>query len=134
MPRNPSQVSDPKPEAIIGLDAAGKAEPKPELEAKAPGDLTARIAQRAYAFYEKCGRKDGAAAQNCQRAESEIRKDLAKAEPPGESKAETKLEAKDQPQSIAKTEPQSEAKAESSSDVPTQFALSVTRSPNRDVL
>ena len=119
------QVSDPKPETIAGLDATGRAEPKPELEDKPPADLTARIAKRAYALYEEGGCKDGVAVQNWQRAESEIRKDLAKAEPPGETKAETKPEAKDQPQSIAKTEPQPEAKAESSSDVPTQLVRRV---------
>jgi H+-transporting ATPase len=119
------QVSDPKPEAIVGLDATGKAEPKPEVEAKPPVDLTARVAKRAYALYEEGGRKDGVAVQNWQRAESEIRKDLAKAEPPGETKAETKPEAKDQPQSIAKTEPQPEAKAESSSDVPPKLVKRV---------
>lgn len=119
------QVSDPKPEAIVGLGATGDAEPKPELEAKPPVDLTARVAKRAYALYEEGGRKDGVAVQNWQRAESEIRNDLTKAEPPGETKAETKPEAKDQPQSIAKTEPQPEAKAENSSDVSPQLVKRV---------
>jgi H+-transporting ATPase len=38
-------------------------------------ELTARIAQRAYELYEQGGRKDGAAVQNWQQAEAEIRKD-----------------------------------------------------------
>jgi len=119
------QVSDPTPEAIVGLGATGNAEPKPEREAESPVDLTARIAKRAYAFYEEGGRKDGVAVQNWQRAESEIRKDLAKAESPGEAKAERKPEVKDQTQSLAKTEPQPEAKAESLSDVPPQLVKRV---------
>jgi hypothetical protein len=41
------QVSDPKPQVIVGLDATGK--PKPEFEAKPPADLTAHVAKRAYA-------------------------------------------------------------------------------------
>jgi H+-transporting ATPase len=119
------QAHDPKAEAMVGLAARGDAEPKPELEAKPPVDLTARVAKRAYALYEEGGRKDGVAVQNWQRAESEIRKDLAKAEPLGETKTETRPEAKDQLQSIAKTEPQPEAKAESSSDVPKQLVKRV---------
>jgi hypothetical protein len=38
-------------------------------------DQTARIAQRAYELYEQGGRKDGAAVQNWQQAEAQIRKD-----------------------------------------------------------
>ena len=37
------------------------------------------IAQRAYKLYEQGGRKDGAAVKDWERAESQIRTDLAKA-------------------------------------------------------
>ncbi|MGO9593882.1 MAG: DUF2934 domain-containing protein [Steroidobacteraceae bacterium] len=71
--------------------------------------MTSRIAKRAYKLYEEGGRKDGAAVQNWEKAESQIRTDLAKAEP--------KPEAKDQPQSVAKMEPQPETKAVPKSDM-----------------
>jgi hypothetical protein len=79
--------------------------------------LTSRIAKRAYKLYEEGGRKDGTAVQNWEKAESQIRTDPAKAEPPGETKAEPKPEVKDQPQSVAKMEPQPEAKAVPKSDM-----------------
>lgn len=84
------QVSDPKAGAIVGLGGTRDAEPKPELEAKPPVDLTTRVAKRAYALYEEGGRKDGVAVQNWQSAESEIRRDLAKAETSGRSQSRDK--------------------------------------------
>ena len=113
----PETKVKPKPEAIAGVNPEAQAGPKPEASAKTPPDLTSRIAKRAYKLYEEGGRKDGAAVQNWEKAESEIRKDLAKAEPPGETKAEPKPEAKDQPQSVAKMEPQPEAKAVPKSEI-----------------
>jgi H+-transporting ATPase len=59
-----------------------------QTKAKTAADLTPRIAKRAYEIYEEGGRKDGAAVQNWQKAESEIRKDIAKAESPRETKAD----------------------------------------------
>jgi H+-transporting ATPase len=44
-------------------------------KAKAPSDLTPRIANRAYELYEQQGRREGHAAQNWNQAEREIRKD-----------------------------------------------------------
>ncbi|MGC2461971.1 MAG: HAD-IC family P-type ATPase [Steroidobacteraceae bacterium] len=90
---------------------------KSEAKVQTAADLAPRIAKRAYEFYEAGGRKDGAAVQNWQKAESEIRQDLAIAEPPGETKAEPKPEVKDQPQSVAKMEPQPETKAVPKSDM-----------------
>jgi hypothetical protein len=52
--------------------------------------LTTRVAKRAYALYEEGGRKDGVAVQNWQSAESEIRRDLAKAETSGRSQSRDK--------------------------------------------
>jgi H+-transporting ATPase len=48
----------------------------PRDPTRAAGDLAPLIAKRAYELYEQGGRKDGAAAQNWEKAESEIRKDL----------------------------------------------------------
>ena len=107
----------PKPQTAGASNPEAQAGPKPEASAKTPPDLTSRIAKRAYSLYEEGGRKDGAAVQNWEKAESQIRTDLAKAEPPGETKAEPKPEVKDQPQSIAKMEPQPEAKAVPKSDM-----------------
>ena len=107
----PEAKAEPKPEAIGGLNSAPKVEPKHEAKAKTRADLTPRIAKRAYELYEEGGRKEGAAVQNWQTAETEIRKDLVNTGPPRETKAETKPEAKEQPQSVTKMEPQPEIKA-----------------------
>jgi hypothetical protein len=105
--------AEPKSEPTIELNPQGKPEPKPEAKAITPADLTPRIAKRAYELYQQGGRQDGSAVQNWEKAESEIRKDLAKAESPGETKAAPGAEAKDRPQP--------ETKAETSSDVPPQL-------------
>jgi len=73
------------------------AESKRVTNATSAADLTPRIAKRAYALYEEGGRKDGAALQNWQKAESEVRLDLAKAEPARESRVEPKSAAGGQP-------------------------------------
>jgi len=66
-----------------------KAKPKPEAKAKTPSDLTPQIAQRAYELYEERGRKDARADQDWEKAEREIRKAEAGAEPkPEEPKPE----------------------------------------------
>jgi H+-transporting ATPase len=96
--------ADPKPEA--------KAETKPEAKAKTPSDLTPQIATRAYDLFEQRGRQDGRAVQDWEKAEREIRKDEANAEPKPEAKAEPKPEAKAKPKPEAKAEPKPEAKAE----------------------
>ena len=74
---------------------------------------------RAYELYEQGGRKDGAAAQNWEKAESDVRKDLAKAGSAPKPKVEpmpvgtvaTKPEAKDPSQVVAKVDPEPQAKA-----------------------
>jgi H+-transporting ATPase len=86
----------PKPPSTGASIPEAQAEPKLKTNAKTPTDLAPRIAKRAYKLYEEGGRKDGAAVQNWEKAESEIRRDLAKAEPPGDTKAEPKPEARDQ--------------------------------------
>jgi hypothetical protein len=85
------------PEAIVGSTPQRQAEPKPAEKAKTAADLAPRIAKRAYELYEQGGRKDGAAVQNWQRAESEIRLDLAKAEPAHGARTEPKPAATGQP-------------------------------------
>ena len=47
------------------------------VKARAPADLTPRIAKRAYELYEKRGRQDGRADQDWHQAEHEIRKDVS---------------------------------------------------------
>jgi H+-transporting ATPase len=116
--------TEPKPEA---KEAKTEAKAEPEPEAKTPSDLTPQIAKRAYELYEGRARKDGRAAQDWEKAEREIRRDEAnaepkpeateakteaKAQPTPEAKAEPKPEAKTEPKSEAKTEPKSEAKTE----------------------
>ena len=66
-----------------------KAKLKPEAKAKTSSDLTPQIAKRAYELYEERGRKDARADQDWEKAEREIRKAEAEAEPkPEEPKPE----------------------------------------------
>ena len=62
-------------------------------------------------------RKGGHAVQDWEKAEQEIQKDEAKAEPKPEVKAEAKPEAKAEPKPEAKAEPKPEAKAEPPADL-----------------
>jgi H+-transporting ATPase len=126
----------PKPQTAGTSSPESPAEPKLEANAKPTADLRPRIAQRAYELYEQGGRKDGAAAQNWEKAESEVRKDLAKAgsapkpqvEPMSVGKVETKPEATDPSQVVAKVDPEPQAQAmpkpetkiEPKSEAPTQ--------------
>ena len=114
-----SDTSDaPKLQSTDTAVPASQAQPKVEDNRSATADLTSRIAKRAYTLYEEGGHKDGAAVQNWERAESEIRKNLAKAgsAPDTEVKSmsagnvECKPEAKDAPQS-ARPATQSKIKA-----------------------
>ena len=102
--------AEPKPEAKAEPKPEAKAESKPE--ANVPPDLTPQIAKRAYELYEERARKDGRAVQDWEKAEREIRKDEAKAEPKPKAEAEPKPEAKAEPKPEAKAEPKPEAKAE----------------------
>ena len=102
--KKPEAKAEPKPEA--------KAEPKPEAKSKTPSDLTPQIATRAYELYEQQGRRDGQSVQNWVKAEREIRKDQAKAEPKPETKAEPNPEAKAESQPEAKAEIKPETKVE----------------------
>lgn len=71
----------------MGVNPEAQTEAKPGTKAKTPADLTPRIARQAYKLYEEQGRTDGAAVQNWAKAASEIRKDVAKAEPPRDTEA-----------------------------------------------
>ena len=93
-----------------------KAEPKPDANSKTPSDLTPQIATRAYELYEQQGRRDGQSVQNWVKAEREIRKDQAKAEPNPEAKAESQPEAKAEIKPETKVEPKPEAKGEPKSE------------------
>jgi H+-transporting ATPase len=94
----------PKPPPAASTSEAN-AKPAAEAKAKTPSDSTPRIAQRAYELYEQGGRKDGTAAQNWEKAESEIFKDSTKAEVPGETNAGTKPVDKVEPRPETKVSP-----------------------------
>jgi H+-transporting ATPase len=70
---------------------------KTEATSQAPVDLSSRIAKRAYELYEQGGHKDGAAVQNWQTAESEIRADLSNTESAHEAKPVPSPAARGQP-------------------------------------
>jgi F0F1-type ATP synthase beta subunit len=57
-------------------------------KAKTPSDLTPQIAKRAYELYEERGRKGARAVQDWEKAEREIRKAEAKAEPKPKTKSQ----------------------------------------------
>jgi H+-transporting ATPase len=153
---------NPEPKAATNLDAsdaskvqtadtavsASQAEPQAEGNRKPTADLTSRIAKRAYTLYEEGGHKDGAAVQNWERAESEIRKDLAKAgsapgtgvksmsagnvestpdakDAPQPAKPGTQPEIKAVPEPAIKNGPDTEAKPKTGSDVPPQLVTRV---------
>ena len=75
----PKSVTEPKAQLIMESKADAKAVPKPAPTAQPVADLSARIAQRAYTLYERGGRKDGSAIKDWEKAELQIRTDLAKA-------------------------------------------------------
>jgi hypothetical protein len=106
--RVPNTVAK-KPEA--------KAEPKPDAKAKTPSDLRPQIATRAYELYEQQGRRDGQSLQNWEKAEREIRKDQAQAEPKPQTKVELKPEVKAEPKPETKPEPKPEAKTETAPEI-----------------
>ena len=83
--------------------------------------MTPQIATRAYELYEQQGHRDGQSAQNWDKAEQEIRKDQAKAEP--------KPEAKDKPRPEAKVEPKPETKAEPKPDAKPDTKPEATAEP-----
>jgi H+-transporting ATPase len=68
-------------EAAAGSTPGQQTAPTPEVRAKTAADLAPRIAKRAYELYEQGGHKDGAAVQNWEAAEAEIRMNLAKNNP-----------------------------------------------------
>jgi H+-transporting ATPase len=108
--------AEPKPEAIAESNSTVKAAPTHETKAKTPTDLTPRIAKRAYELYEEGGHKEGAARQNWEKAESEIRGVQAKAEPPRDTKIQTKSVAKVEPTPAAKEQLQPVTNPEAQSE------------------
>ncbi len=115
----PETKAEPKSEA----KGEPKAEPKPEANAgskpavETSPNLTPQIAKRAYELYEERAGKDGSSVQDWEKAEREVRKPDAKAEPKPEAKAGPKPDPKaeaqaGQPKPDAKAEPKPEAKAE----------------------
>jgi H+-transporting ATPase len=118
-PASKSETKDaPKPQVIMESKPEANAAPEPGAKGQPVADLSAQISTRAYELYEEGGRKDGAAVKNWEKAEAEVRTDLAKAAaaskpkvaPPPVGKVESKAEAKDPPKSASKG-PQDETKA-----------------------
>ncbi len=108
----PEAKDEPKAEPKVDQKPEAKAGPKPEVKAEPSADLTPQIAKRAYELFEERGRNGGHAVQDWEKAEQEIQKDEAKAEPKPEAKGEPKPEAKTEPRPEAKAEPKPKAKAE----------------------
>ena len=121
----PAAKAEPKPDAKAGAEAKPAIEPKPETKAKTTSDLTPQIAKRAYELYEQQGRQDGQSIQNWDKAEREIRKDQAKAEPKPDAKAEAEAKPTVEPKPESKVEPKPEAKVETPSDVSPQLVKRV---------
>jgi hypothetical protein len=132
--------AEPKPEAIAQPNSMVKG-PTHETNAKTPTDLTPRIAKRAYELYEEGGRKEGAALQNWEKAESEIRNAQVKAELPRGTKAETKSvvqveptpAAKEQLQPVTKTEAPSETRGAPDAEMTTGLQPDTRAEPKTDV-
>jgi F-type H+-transporting ATPase subunit b len=106
-----------------GVGELLKEKEKAEVQAKTPSALTLQIGKRAYELYEEQGRKDGGAAQDWEKAESEIRKetlDAAKVERKPAAKAKPKPEAKTKPQPEAAAEPAAKADPEPETKVETK--------------
>jgi hypothetical protein len=89
-------------------------------------DLTPQIATRAYELYEQGGRQDGRAIQDWEKAEREVRKADAKAQPKPNSKAEPKPAAKAEPKPGAIAKPTADAKVEPAPDAGATIAPDVT--------
>ena len=86
------------------------------VKARAPSDVTAQIAKRAYELYEQRGRQDGGADQDWEQAEREIRKPAAKAEPKRAATAGPKPDATAGPKPDATAGPKPDATAEPKPD------------------
>jgi H+-transporting ATPase len=116
--------AEPKPQAMAKSTPEAMTAPRSAAKDQAAADLSGRIEKRAYELYEQGGRKSGAAVENWEEAESEIRQELAKAgsAPKGRvgpmpvGKVESEPEAKG-PQSVAKIGLQPEAKAVPKSEI-----------------
>jgi F-type H+-transporting ATPase subunit b len=98
-----------------------------EAQAKTRSGLTSQIGKRAYELYEEQGRKEGRAVQDWEKAEREIRQEIAdpaKAKPKLGVKAgpepEAKVESKPEPQ--AEPEPKAEPKLKPEEPKPEQRA------------
>ena len=131
----PGDIVASPPEASSGAKPETKlkpeTEPKPEVKStpdandKTATDLTPQIAARAYELYERQGHQDGQSVQNWDKAEREIRKTPAQAEP----KAETKPAAKAESQPEAKAQPGPDANSKPEARVGTTPAAKVEPEP-----
>jgi H+-transporting ATPase len=118
-----AKSAEPKNEAKA---EAPKTEAKGEARAKASPNLTSQIAGRAYELYEHRSPDSGTAAQDWQKAETEVRKDATDGEPKAEAKTdEPKPEANVEPQPESKPEPKPEANDKPQPDATPQLVKRV---------
>jgi F-type H+-transporting ATPase subunit b len=89
-----------------GVDELLKEKDKAEAQAKKPSDLTRQIGKRAYALYEEHGRKEGQAAQDWEKAEREIRKEILD---PGKTGSAPEAKAKSKPDANAEPKPETKS-------------------------
>ena len=116
-PAKPEAKAEAKPEAKAEPKPEAKAESKPEPKSEPKPEVKTQIAKRAYELYEERGSKAGHSVQDWEKAEQEIQKDEAKAEP--------KPEANTEPKSEANTEPKPEVKAKA--ELPADLKLHIVK-------
>ena len=107
-----------EPAAAVAANAGAHVAPKPAAKAAEAVDVTPQIASRAYALYEKEGRREGHAVQDWQEAEREIR--------PGKSEAEVKSDTTAAPAPETKPEPPQDAEAKGTPVVEPEPPAAVT--------
>jgi H+-transporting ATPase len=118
-PKPDDQASQPKPaikaETKPGATAEAKPEARagtlPEANAKTPSDLEPQIAKLAFEHYQERGRGESLAVQDWKRAEYEVRKDEARADPKPQAKAEPETGAKPETSPAVNAESKSKTKA-----------------------
>jgi H+-transporting ATPase len=71
----PEAKADPKPAADGQQKSPDKSEPKPEVKAKTPPDVTPQVVKRVHELYEQLGREEVLAVENQEKAKPESRKD-----------------------------------------------------------
>jgi len=114
----PEIKAEAKPKATADAKPADKTEPQPEAKTTTPPDLKPQIAKLAYELYESRGHGESSAVQDWEQAESEIRKDEAKAAPKPQTRVEPETEAEPETSpEVNAAEPKPDANDMTQSDV-----------------